>query len=61
MTQIELLTPKETAALLKVPISWIYERTRKRTIPVIKLGRHVRIPMDELLVWINQKETTKAA
>ena len=44
MEQDELLTVKEAAALLKVAPSWIYERTRLRTIPVRKLGGHVRIP-----------------
>ena len=49
------LTPKEAAALLRVPISWIYDRTRTREIPLRKLGRHVRIPKDELLAWIDQE------
>ena len=48
-------TPKEAAALLRVPISWIYDRTRTREIPLRKLGRHVRIPKDELLAWIDQE------
>jgi excisionase family DNA binding protein len=55
----ELLTVREAAALLKVPKSWVYERTRTRSIPVRKLGRLVRIPRDELMAWVEcQGETT---
>lgn len=48
----ELLTPREAAEYLSVPLSWIYERTRSRAIPIRKLGRHVRIPRGEFLAWI---------
>ena len=48
----EFLTVDEAAAVLKVPKSWVYERTRTRAIPVRKLGRHVRIPRGELLAWV---------
>jgi excisionase family DNA binding protein len=51
----ELLTVQEAAEYLKVPTSWIYERTRTRAIPVRKIGRHCRIPRDEFLAWIEQQ------
>ena len=41
----ELLTVEEVAAWLKVPQSWVYERTRRRgadRLPVIKLGKYLR-------------------
>ena len=41
----ELLTVDEVAQLLKVPKSWVYERTRRRgadRLSVIKLGKYVR-------------------
>ena len=41
----ELLTVDELAAWLKVPPSWIYERTRRRgegRLPFIKLGKYLR-------------------
>ena len=44
----ELLTIEEAAAFLKVPKSWIYERTRKGTIPHVKLGKYLRFPVGEL-------------
>ena len=51
----ELLTVQEVAKYLKVPVSWIYERTRTRQIPVRKIGRHCRIPRDQLLKWIEEQ------
>ena len=52
MQHDELLTLAETAALLKVPKSWIYERTRKGAIPHLKLGKYLRFPLAPLLLWI---------
>ena len=51
----DLLTVEEVAAYLKVPKSWVYERTRFRAIPVRKIGRHCRIPREEFLEWVNQQ------
>jgi excisionase family DNA binding protein len=41
----ELLTVKEVAELLRVPVSWVYDRTRKRSLdrlPGIRLGKYWR-------------------
>ena len=41
----ELLTVEEVAALLKVPKSWIYGKTRQRgsaRLPYVKLGKYLR-------------------
>ena len=48
----ELLTLAEAAAFLKVPKSWIYERTRSGGIPHLKLGKYLRFPRADLLQWI---------
>src|SRR5437762_14390336 len=40
-----LLTPHELAALLRVPVSWVYAQTRGRSkagLPFVKMGRYVR-------------------
>ena len=39
-----LVGPKEMAALLGVPVSWIYRRTcmRPRAIPVVQVGKYIR-------------------
>ena len=44
MEESKLVTPKELALILKVPISWIYQRTRLgvQAIPHIKMGKYIR-------------------
>jgi excisionase family DNA binding protein len=40
-----LLTAAEVAEFLHVPVSWVYERTRKRgaaRLPHLKLGKYLR-------------------
>ena len=48
------LTIDETAALIRVPKSWLYERTRTNTIPHLKLGKYLRFDRDELIAWARQ-------
>lgn len=53
----ELLTVHEIAAILKVPVSWVYERTRRRGIerlPHVKLGKYLRFRMPEIQEWLEQ-------
>lgn len=42
LTRAELMTAREVAELLSVPISTAREWGRKGTLPRVKLGRHVR-------------------
>jgi len=54
----ELLTVSEIAAFLKVPISWVYERTRRRGIerlPHVKLGKYLRFSMSEIKEWLQKQ------
>jgi excisionase family DNA binding protein len=40
-----LLTVHEVAELLRVPVSWVYERTRRRgldELPHLKVGKYLR-------------------
>lgn len=50
-----LLTVHEVADLLQVPVSWVYGRTRKRSlerIPSYRLGKYWRFRQDEVLAWV---------
>ena len=40
----ELITVQELAKRLKVPVSWVYQRTRlgQEAIPHVKMGKYVR-------------------
>ncbi len=42
LTRSELMTAREVAELLDVPVSTVHEWGRKGTLPRVKLGRHVR-------------------
>ena len=61
MEKLELLTINEMAEKLKVPLSWIYSRTRitgPGSIPRINVGKYLRFVESEVIEWLkNQKET----
>ena len=51
----ELMTVNEIAAQLKVPVSWVYQRTRRRgkgRIPHLKLGKYLRFSASEVTTWL---------
>ena len=53
----ELLTVAEVAELLKVPVSWVYERTRRsgvERIPHLKLGKYLRFHACEVREWLHR-------
>jgi excisionase family DNA binding protein len=45
----ELLGPEELAERLKVPISWVYEQSRRNAIPTVRIGRYVRFRLVDVL------------
>jgi excisionase family DNA binding protein len=47
-----LLTPDELATYLNVPKSWLYDRTRDKTIPHVKIGKYVRFSLPDVLSWL---------
>jgi excisionase family DNA binding protein len=52
----ELLTVSEIARALNVPLSWVYERTRRRgaeRMPHIKLGKYLRFELASVRNWLN--------
>jgi excisionase family DNA binding protein len=48
-----LFTVQEVAELLRLPASWLYERTRRDAIPHHKLGKYVRFTESDLSAIIN--------
>jgi excisionase family DNA binding protein len=60
-----LLTVHEVADLLQVPVSWVYGRTRKRSlerIPSYRLGKYWRFRQEEVLAWVeSQRRGSHAA
>jgi hypothetical protein len=54
----DILTPAELAARLKVPITWVFEKTRKRKgstapLPVFKIGRYLRFSWKSVSEWLD--------
>ncbi|MGO9534065.1 MAG: helix-turn-helix domain-containing protein [Syntrophobacteraceae bacterium] len=53
-----LLSIKQEAELLNVPISWLYGETRKKgpnSIPHIRVGKYVRFQHGCVLEWLQAK------
>jgi len=53
----QLLTVREVADLLRVPVSWVYGHTRKRSrerIPGYRVGKYWRFSADEVMSWLRQ-------
>ena len=55
----ELLTINELADLLKIPVSWIYSRTRiksEESIPCVRIGKYARFDECEELEWLKRQQ-----
>ena len=49
-----ILTPEDVAQLLRVKLTYVYEKSRRRQrnpIPVHRIGRYLRYNRDEILAW----------
>jgi excisionase family DNA binding protein len=54
----QLLTVQDVAELLHVPVSWVYERTRRRGIgqlPHLKLGKYLRFEESTVTEFIREQ------
>jgi len=53
-----LLTIRDVAELLQVPVSWVYEHTRRRAVdrmPGFRLGKYWRFNEADVRTWLRQK------
>ncbi len=60
----ELLTVRQVAELLQVPMSWVYGRMRKRSLerlPAYRLGKYWRFDRTEVLAWVARHQTNREA
>ncbi|HWO27223.1 MAG TPA: helix-turn-helix domain-containing protein [Candidatus Acidoferrum sp.] len=54
----QLLTVREVAEMLRVPVSWVYGRMRKRSreqLPAYRLGKYWRFREEEILAWVRRQ------
>ena len=50
-----LLTVSDVAAMLKVPVSWVYEHTRpeyQNPLPCLKLGKYLRFSASDIADYL---------
>jgi len=55
-----LLTVHDTASLLKVSVTWVYEHVRpdaEDRLPFVKLGKYLRFDRRDLQTYIDAKRT----
>jgi excisionase family DNA binding protein len=54
-----LLTVREVAELLRVPVSWVYDRVRKRSLdrlPAMRLGKYWRFREEDVFAWLRRQQ-----
>ena len=55
-----LLSVEEVSDLLQVPVTWVYERTRSRSldrIPGFRLGKYWRFDEDDVVAWLERQRS----
>ncbi len=53
----DLLTVQDVAEILRVPTSWVYERTRRRSadrIPGFRIGKYWRFRLGDIKAWLEE-------
>lgn len=61
LSRAQLMTAREVAELLAVPVSTVLEWGRNGTLPRVKLGRHVRFIRRHVEATIARAESTSPA
>ncbi len=59
-----LLTVHEVAVILKVPPSWVYEHTRKRSkdrIPGFRIGKYWRFTEADVIAWLATRRMSETS
>jgi len=54
----KLLTVPEISQLLRVPKSYIYWLTHRKSIPHLKINGHLRFRQSEVIEWLDSKEVS---
>jgi excisionase family DNA binding protein len=57
-TPDSLLTIKQVARMLQVPVSWVYGHTRGRSadrIPAFRFGKYWRFRLTDVMDWVERQ------
>jgi len=62
-----ILRPEQLGERLKVPVSWVYENTRRRAgrrsadpLPCIRMGKYLRFYWPEVEKWLERRQGGQA-
>lgn len=50
----DVLTPQQVAAVLQISRKQVYTMCQRGELPAMKVGRLVRVPKAQLIVWIEE-------
>ncbi|MBI3781165.1 MAG: helix-turn-helix domain-containing protein [candidate division NC10 bacterium] len=50
-----LIGPKDVAALLAVPVSWVYAQAEAGRLPSFKIGKYRRFDPQAIREWLEQQ------
>lgn len=50
----KFLNAKQTAAVLNVPVSWVYAKAESGVLPSYKLGKYLRFKPSEVEKWMEK-------
>jgi hypothetical protein len=60
----DILTPEQLAKRLKLPLSWVYEKSRaggahgRDPLPVLRCGRYLRFSWPDVCAWMRHWKKT---
>jgi hypothetical protein len=59
----DILTPEELSSRLKLPVSWIYEKSRSNgkhgnPLPVLRCGRYLRFSWPDVVTWMRSNNNS---
>lgn len=58
MSELTILTPKQLAERLQVPVSWVYKQ--KGSMPVLKCGKYLRFDWQAVVEWLRNGVHTRS-
>jgi predicted DNA-binding transcriptional regulator AlpA len=65
MNPEDILTPQQLAARLQVNVSWVYDKTRRRSagngepMPVLNSGRYLRFYWPDICAWLRNGDNPR--
>lgn len=60
MTELDLLTVPEVAALLRVRSRWVYDAAAKGLLPSARIGKHLRFRRSDVVLYAERAFALRA-